>query len=197
LGPGGRINKNKLDKYIMKHIKFYLLWESRSREGFKARSERARLSQDPVELDRFSRDKSYQVLVEVAQNPWTPPEALLRIINTTWGFAADLAIKNPNCPEEAMWNVADSSSYSTKLELVRSRTCPIEILIYMLKKGDVPGVMQELKNSIHRHMDEHPEDRERIEGIMAMMDLGFKFPEVDRKGVIHPGKDLDLDDLDI
>jgi hypothetical protein len=32
---------------------------------------------------------------------------------------------------------------------------------------------------------------------MTMMDLGFKFPEVDRKGVIHPGEDLDLDDLDI
>jgi hypothetical protein len=181
----------------------FQLWESRSREGFKARSERARLSQDPVELDRFSRDNSYQVLIEVAQNPWTPPEALLRIVNTTYGFAADLAIKNPNCPEEAMWNVADSNSYSTKLELVRSRTCPIEILIYMLKKGDAPGIMRELKNSIHRYMDEHPEDRERIEeihgieGIMAMMDLGFKFPEVDRKGVIHPGKDLDLDDLDI
>jgi hypothetical protein len=182
---------------MKRQVKKFSQFIRESREGFKARSERARLSQDPVELDRFSRDKSYQVLIEVAQNPWTPPEALLRIVNTTWGYAADLAIKNPNCPEEAMWNVADSSSYSTKLELVRSRTCPIEILIYMLKKGDVPGVMQELKNSIHRHMDEHPEDRERIEGIMAMMDLGFKFPEVDRKGVIHPGKDLDLDDLDI
>ena len=175
----------------------FQLWESRSTEGFKARSERARLSQDPVELDRFSRDKSYQVLIEVSQNPWTPPEALLRIVNNTWGIAADLAIKHPNCPEEALWNAADSNSYSMRLELVQSKTCPVEILIYMLKKGDVPGVMQELKNSIHRHMDEHPEDRERIEGIMSLMELGFKFPEVDRKGVIHPGKDLDLDDLDI
>lgn len=183
---------------MKRQVKKFSQFIRESKEGFKARSERARLSQDPVELDRFSRDKSYQVLIEVAQNPWTPPEALLRIISTTWGFAADLAIKNPNCPEEAMWNVADSNSYSTKLELAQLRTCPIEILIYMLKKGDVPGIMRELKNSIHRYMDEHPEyENEELEGIMTMMDLGFKFPEVDRKGVIHPGEDLDLDDLDI
>ena len=173
-------------------VERFQLWESRSAEGFKARAERARLSQDPAELDRFSRDKSYQVLIEVAQNPWTPPEALLRIISTTWGFAADLAIKNPNCPEEALWYAADSNSYSMRLELVQLRTAPIEILIYMLKKGDVPGVMKELKNSIHRHLDElDPGERARVESLLTMHDLGITISEdpVDLD-------DLDLDDLE-
>lgn len=167
--------------------------------GFKARAERARLSQDPAELDQLSRDKSYQVLIEVAQNPLTPPEALLRIISTTWGPAAEMAVNHPNCPEEAMWHAADSNSYSMRMELVQLMTCPMEILIYMLNKGDVPGVMRELKNSIYRRMNElDPEDREKLEGIMVMADLGFKFPEeVDRYGNARPGEDLDLDDLDI
>jgi hypothetical protein len=180
-------------------IESFQLWESSRPNGFKARAERARLSQDPAELDQLSRDKSYQVLIEVAQNPLTPPEALLRIIRTTWGPATEMAVNHPNCPEEALWYAADSNNYYLRMVLVQLRTCPIEILIYMLEKGDVPGVMRELKNSIYRRMNElDPEDREKLEGIMVMTDLGFKFPEeVDRDGVTRPGEDLDLDDLDI
>ena len=169
-------------------VERFQLWESSRPGGFKARMERARLSQDPAELDQFSRDKSYQVLMEVAQNPWTPPEALLRIISTTWGIAAELAINHPNCPEEALWYAADSNDYSMRLKLVQLRTVPIEILIYMLKKGDVPGVMKELKNSIDRQLDElDPGERARVERLLTMLDLGIPISE----------DPVDLDDLDL
>lgn len=134
------------------------------------------------------RSKSFLVQFAIAENPSTPELALAGLAKKEPNnYMLKKVFKNPNCTAELLdWAERNLNlDYSTVDQAAKSRNISIDTLVRLMERGSILDIASKRVQDYLKKAD--PEERERVEKLITMRDLGVPVSE----------DPVDLDDLDL